>query len=123
MREYEAVYIFRSAAPDEEIEGKLDRYHGIVSGNGGELTAVEHWGKRQLSYPIRNDATGYYVVSQFTAEPGAVEELERVLRLDEGLLRHLIVLREGELPTLPSSRVEEEEEEEDEDEDGDDEEE
>ncbi len=121
MRDYEAVYIFRSSA-EEEVDAKLERFHGIVSGDGGELAAVEHWGKRHLSYPIQKEATGYYVVAQFTCEPSAVEELERLLRLDEDLLRHLIVLREGELPTPPSARGEEEEEEDEDDDDEDEEE-
>lgn len=114
MRDYEAVYIFRSSA-EEDVESKLERFHGIVSGDGGDLAAVEHWGKRHLSYPIQNESTGYYVVAQFKCEPSAVEELERVLRMDEELLRHLIVLQEGELPTPPSARGEDDEDEDEED--------
>lgn len=105
MRDYEVVYIFHSALAPEEIEGKLDRYHGILSKDGGQVTAVEHWGKRQLAYPIQNESSGYYVVAQFTAEPAVLSELEALLKLDEQLLRHLIVLSEGE-PPVPSSMQE-----------------
>jgi len=103
MREYEIVYIFRSNFTPEEIEAKLERYHGILTGGGrGEITAIEQWGKRQLAYPIRKQPNGYYVVAQFTAEPASLPELERVLKLEEDLLRYLIVLSEGELP-IPGS--------------------
>lgn len=111
MREYEIVYIFRSNFTPEEIEAKLDRYHAILTRDDrGEVTAVEQWGKRQLAYPIRGQANGYYVVTQFSADPAVIAELERALKLDEELLRYLIVLSEGELP-IPSSMQEDSEDE------------
>ncbi len=118
MRDYEVVYIFRSALAPEDIEGKLDRYHGVLSRDDGQVTAIEHWGKRQLAYPIQNETNGYYVVAQFAAEPAVLPDLEQMLKLDDDLLRHLIVLSEGELPVPPSMQDDEEDEdEEDEDED------
>ncbi|MFQ5679254.1 MAG: 30S ribosomal protein S6 [Gemmatimonadota bacterium] len=109
MRDYEVVYIFQSALTPEEVEARLDRYHAILTGDGGQVRAVEHWGKRQLAYPIRKETNGYYVVTQFTADPEILPELEHTLKLDEQLLRHLVVLSEGELPfpsSPSSSRVE-----------------
>ena len=99
MRDYEDVYIFKSSLTTEEIEGRLEAYHGkILAAEGSEITAVEHWGKRQLAYPIDRNDNGYYVVTQFTASPGVLPDFERVLKLDDDLLRHLVVLSEGELP-------------------------
>ena len=99
MRDYEVVYIFKSSLTTEEIEGRLEAYHGkILAGEGSEITAVEHWGMRQLAYPIDRNDNGYYVVTQFTASPGVLPDFERVLKLDDDLLRHLVVLSEGELP-------------------------
>jgi small subunit ribosomal protein S6 len=118
MRDYEVVYIFRSALAPEEIEERLDRYHGVLSKDGGGVTAVEHWGKRQLAYPIRNETNGYYVVAQFAAEPEVLPELEQMLKLDDELLRHLVVLSEGELP-VPASMDEDEDEDDDDDEEED----
>jgi small subunit ribosomal protein S6 len=99
MRDYEVVYIFKSSLTTEEIEGRLEGYHGkILALDGSEITAVEHWGKRQLAYPIDRNDNGYYVVTQFTASPGVLPDFERMLKLDDDLLRHLVVLSEGELP-------------------------
>jgi len=107
MREYEIVYIFRSNFTPEEIEAKLERYHALLTGGGkGEITAVEQWGKRPLAYPIEKQTNGYYVVAQFTTDPAAISELERVLKLEEDLLRYLIVLSEGELPIPGSMQAE-----------------
>jgi small subunit ribosomal protein S6 len=99
MRDYEVVYIFKSSLTTEEIEGRLEAYHGkILAAEGSEITAVEHWGKRQLAYPIDRNDNGYYVVTQFTASPGVLPDFERALKLDDDLLRHLVVISEGEMP-------------------------
>lgn len=103
MRDYEVVYIFDSALPEEKVNEKLERYHALVTGeHGGEVTAIDHWGRRQLAYPIRKKPNGYYVVAQMKAAPESLPEFERLLKLDEDLLRYLVVLHEGE-PTAPMS--------------------
>ena len=99
MTAYEIVYIFDSQVPEERIQEKLDRFHAQI---GGEITAVGHWGRRQLAFPIPKRMAGHYVVAQFNAAAEALPEFERLLKLDEELLRYLIVLHEGE-PTAPMS--------------------
>ena len=120
MRDYEVVYIFKTTLGTEEIESRLQRYHEkILAVEGSEISAVEHWGKRQLAYPIDRHENGYYVVAQFSSEPEALPEFERLLKLDDEVLRHLVVLSEGEL-AVPMSLQDEDEDEDDEDEDEDD---
>lgn len=103
MRDYEVVYIFDSALPEERVGEKLERYHALLTGeHGGEITAVDQWGRKQLAYPIAKKTNGFYVVVQFRAEAEALPEFERVLKLDDELLRYLVVLHEGE-PTAPMS--------------------
>ncbi len=107
MRDYEVVYIFDSALDRSIIDQKLEHFNGFIAGNGnGEIVAVEHWGKRQLAYPIRKHDNGYYVVVQFRTEPPSLPEYERAIKLDEQVLRHLVVLSEGELP-IPRSATDE----------------
>lgn len=119
MRDYEVVYIFRSAMADDDVEARVQKFHErILSADGAEITAVEYWGKRELAYPIDDHRNGTYVVAQFAAPADVLTDFERALKLDEDLLRHLVVLSEGELPTPPSLRgQEEDEDEDDEDED------
>jgi len=103
MRDYEVVYIFRSSLGTEEIEARVQIYHErILAGPDAAITAVVHWGKRELAYPIDDEKNGYYVVAQFSAPPEVLTGFERTLKLDEDLLRHLVVISEGELPTPPS---------------------
>ena len=99
MRLYEAVYIFDAVLDEAAINQKLERYHELVTGQDGEVTAVDHWGTRQLAYPVEKKKTGYYVVAHFRGDATALPEFERVLRLDESLLRYLVVLNEGEPTT------------------------
>jgi len=108
VREYEAVYIFDSALEESAVNEKLDRFHGLVSGDGnGEVTAVDHWGRRQLAYPIGDRENGYYVVSHFNTAADRLPEYERLLKLDESLLRYLVVVNEGGLSTSPAPVPEE----------------
>jgi len=124
VRIYEAVYIFDAALDEAAINQKLETYHKLVTGKEGEVTAVDHWGNRQLAYPINKKKTGYYVVAQFNGDPAGLPEFERMLKLDESLLRYIVVLNEGEPTTgmsilapqpYPSQRREEDEDDEEED--------
>jgi small subunit ribosomal protein S6 len=112
-RRYEVVYIFDSALEEPAVNERLARFHALL-GAGTEV-AVNHWGKRTLAYPIKRKDTGYYVVVLFAAAVEALPEFERALKLDESLLRFLIVIAEEELPTvrvpLEASVAAEEEEE------------
>ena len=63
-RTYEAVYIFDSALEDDAIADKLARHHGLLK--IAEEPSIEHWGRRQLAYPIKKRENGYYAIARFT---------------------------------------------------------
>jgi small subunit ribosomal protein S6 len=94
-RQYEAVYIFDSTLEDTAITDKLTRFHGLLTATGD--VAVDHWGRRQLAYPIGQRENGYYAIARFAAEPASLPEYERALRLDDGVVRYLITLHEHEV--------------------------
>lgn len=104
MRLYEVVYILDPALDESAVTTKLEKFHELATVDGGEVSTIDHWGGRQLAYPIQKQNTGYYVVAQFTAAAGALPEFERLLKLDEEVLRYLLVLNEGE-PTSGLSLV------------------
>jgi small subunit ribosomal protein S6 len=114
-RRYEVVYIFDSSLEEPAVNERLGRFHALL-GEGTEV-AVNHWGKRTLAYPIRRKDTGYYVIALFAATADKLPEFERALKLDESILRFLIVLAEEEAATVRvpleaavAAAVEEEEE-------------
>lgn len=94
-REYEVVYIFDSALEDAAITDKLARHHALLG--VAEAPKLDIWGRRQLAYKIGRHESGYYVVARFAANPAALPEFERALKLDDGVIRYLVTLYEHEL--------------------------
>ena len=96
-RQYEIVYIFDSALEEAEIDKKLERFHRELKAptTSEPITALAHWGKRTLAFPIRRKEVGHYVVAQCDTEPDRLLEFERLVRLDDQVLRHLVVVNDG----------------------------
>lgn len=97
---YEVVYIFDSALEEAEINQRLERFHQALKTpeHPEPVRQINHWGKRTLAYPIKRKETGYYVVVQFETDGRQLAEFQRLVKLDEGVLRHLVVLDEGATP-------------------------
>jgi len=96
MRLYEIVYIFDPDLSEDEVSKSVDALQSTLTEAGGEVVAIDHWGTRQLAYPIHRKKTGYYVVVQVRAEPTSLPDFEHDLRLEDDLIRYLIVVNEGE---------------------------
>ena len=90
MNKYEAVIILRANAAEEETVAFGEKMKELINSNG-ELTNVEEWGKKTLAYEIKKQTEGYYILFTFEAKPTFISELERVLRLDEIVLKDMIV--------------------------------
>jgi small subunit ribosomal protein S6 len=103
-RQYEAVYVFDASLEDAAITDKLGRFHTLL-GNPADLN-LTHWGRRQLAYPIGRRESGYYVIARFGAETTALPEYECAIKLEEGIVRHLITLFEHEVGAPPMSEEE-----------------
>ena len=90
-RRYEVMLIVDPRLEDAMIQQAVDRYFGVIRDRGGEVATVDHWGRRKLAFEMNHLHDGYYVVAQMDAEPSAIDELVRVLRLADELVRHKIV--------------------------------
>ena len=119
-RQYEVVYIFDSSLEEEQVNEILERFHKLLecAEYPEPITGLSHWGKRTLAYPIKNKELGYYVVAQFETDASLLDEFERVVKLEESVVRHLIVINEG-LATVPAGVAPPSKDDEDEDEDED----
>lgn len=92
MRPYELMFIISPEVEGEEaVDSYIERFGRMVVDNGGTVTAVDKWGKRRLAYEIKGYTEGYYVVVRFKADNAIVSELNRVLKITDGVVRHLIV--------------------------------
>ncbi len=90
---YEVVYIIDSAQGEEGIANIVEKFKALAEQNGSAVE-VEEWGGRRLAYPINFKNDGYYVLMTFTSGPEFPKELDRVLRITEGIMRSLIVCKD-----------------------------
>lgn len=94
MQKYECVFILRADLPEAEMAKRVERVGAIVGDNAGKITLEDHWGVRKLAYEIEKQTKGDYMLLRFESEGPAVAEIDRHLRLDDRVLRHLVVVDE-----------------------------
>lgn len=94
MKNYELMYILMPDLDDAALASENEALQKIITDNGGKITGVntQDWGLRDLAYEIKKQTKGYYVVVTFSAEPKAVEEFNRIVSLDQKVLRFLITV-------------------------------
>ncbi len=93
-RDYEMMIVIAPTVGDEGVGEVVDRVSGYVTAAGGEVTSTNNqnpWGRRRLAYQINDFPDAFYILYRFMAGPGAIDEVERDLRIDEQVIRHLIV--------------------------------
>ena len=93
MKAYELLFFVDPTATDEDRAGAMKRVDVAISENGGTVDNVDEWGRRKLAYEIDHLAEGDYTLIDFHAEPTQIEELDRVLRINDAVKRHMIVRR------------------------------
>jgi small subunit ribosomal protein S6 len=91
MRNYELGFVIHPEVEQSDVTQAVDKIGQYVSVSGGEVTSVDVWGRRALAYPIRKQKEGTYVFLHAQLDPQAVQELERNLKLDEEILRYLLL--------------------------------
>ena len=108
MKNYELVCIFDPQVGDQQFDQIVEKYQKYLEQNGAEIAHIDQWGLRRLAYTsvsLKGRQQGYYVLYQFGGEPEVIDPLERELKLDEEVLRHLVVDAGREfmrVPQLPS---------------------
>lgn len=95
MRDYELLFVLDPSL-DEETKANLVETVKSVINAGGEAGEADVWGERKLAYNINKKSTGYYVVVPFKAEAELPKELDRRLRINENVMRHIIVCQDEE---------------------------
>ena len=91
LRDYELVYIAVSQLDDQGMATLTERVSGWVTTAGGLITGTNVWGRRPLAYAIGKHREGIYVQLNFQLAPSATRELEHSLRIDEQVIRHMLI--------------------------------
>jgi len=87
VRHYELMVIFDPTLDERTIAPSLDTLLNVVREEGGKVDKVDVWGKRRLAYEIKKNSEGIYAVVEMNCEPATVQELDRLLTLNESVLR------------------------------------
>ena len=93
MKAYELLFFVDPASTDEVRAGVMKRIDVVIAENGGTVDNVEDWGKRKLAYEIDKLSEGDYTLIDFHADPTQITELDRVLRINDAVKRHMITRR------------------------------
>ena len=107
MSLYETVIIIRQETSTQQVEALADTFEDIVKQGGGSVKKRENWGLRSLAYKIKKNKKGHYILLNIEAPPTAIHEMERVMRLNEDILRYL-TLRIDEIdegPSIPAQNL------------------
>ncbi|MCF6094661.1 30S ribosomal protein S6 [Microaerobacter geothermalis] len=96
MRKYELMYILRPDLEEEKLRSLVEKFKGLVTDNGGEITNLQEMGKRRLAYEMKKLREGYYVLMNFLATPAIVSEMDRIMKITDEVVRHLVIRDEKE---------------------------
>ena len=89
---YETMFIVSLANGEEAVKALVAKFQALAEQNGTDVS-VEEWGSRKLAYPINDKEDGYYVLMNFTSGNAFPRELDRLLRINDGIMRSLIVCK------------------------------
>ena len=90
---YEVVIILKPDLGEEATAAMVEKFKSLIEGRGA-VAEVDEWGKRHLAYPIDDINEGYYVLMTFSADAAFPAELDRVLRITDGVMRSMIVCKD-----------------------------
>ncbi|WHH61721.1 30S ribosomal protein S6 [Petroclostridium sp. X23] len=93
VNKYETLFIINSNQGEEEITALVEKFKSLIE-SAGQVENVDLWGKRRLAYPINDLNEGYYVLINFNAETSFIQELERVFKITDGIMRALVIKKD-----------------------------
>ncbi len=91
MRYYETLYLIRPDLDPEAYKEVIQKYNKIIEDNGGVIVKVDEWGKRNLAYEVEKFKDGFYVLVRFCGNADLPEKLQRDFRIDERVLKFIVV--------------------------------
>lgn len=94
MRKYEAALILLSNLEEDVRNAEIEKIKSIITDRQGTVEKVNEWGQRRLAYEIDKKREGYYVFINFTAGSDAVNEIDRICKISDNVIRHMITVEE-----------------------------
>ena len=96
MTKYEVMFIVKSTLDEQSLNKEVKAIQSIVTSKKGEIIDFKDMGRKKFAYPINKEISGFYYLINLEATKEAREELDRKLRINENIIRHLILNKERE---------------------------
>ena len=97
MRNYEVIFIVKPME-EEPTNAVIEKFIKLIKDNGGTIEKEDRWGRKKLAYEIKDCTDGFYCLLYVSCEPACVAEVDRVMKITDDLLKHMIVRSEEEVP-------------------------
>lgn len=91
MRSYEILYVIRPDIEEDAKKALVERFDNLLTSNGAEIVESKEWGKRRLAYEIQDYKEGFYQIIKLNSEVEATNEFERLVKISNDIIRHIIV--------------------------------
>ncbi|GAB7078666.1 30S ribosomal protein S6 [Megalodesulfovibrio paquesii] len=108
MRKYENLLLFSPELGMDELSPIVENLKGVLEREGGTLTLIDDWGMKELAYPVRKFFRGHYVRLEFSAPSKAIAELERIIRITDGIMKFVTVKLDEHEEAAPAAAASEE---------------
>ncbi len=95
MRKYEIMVLVDSDIDERQVPGLIDKHLEVITKGGGAIDNVDHWGRRRLAYDINKKSEASYAVLQVTCTPELVQEMDRLMTIDEKIVRTKVLRRDA----------------------------
>ncbi|MBQ7958526.1 MAG: 30S ribosomal protein S6 [Oscillospiraceae bacterium] len=89
---YETMLVFNTKLGEDGVKTLVEKFKSLIEANG-TIDSIDDWGKRKLAYAIEDETEGYYVLYTFTCKPDFPAELERIVKITDGVLRSLVIAK------------------------------
>ena len=91
MNKYETIFILHPSLDEEAVKANIEKFSGVIETGKGVIENIDLWGRRKLAYEIKKQTEGIYVLVTYSAPSELPKELDRVFRISDSVIRHMII--------------------------------
>jgi small subunit ribosomal protein S6 len=94
LNKYESIYIVNPNVEADGIKSLVEKFNALIESEGGKVLETNEWGMKKLAYPIKKFTQGYYVLVNFEAKAEFIDELERVYKITDNVIKFITIRKE-----------------------------
>ena len=94
LNKYESIYIVNPNVEADGIKSLVEKFNGLIESEGGKVLETNEWGMKKLAYPIKKFTQGYYILVNFEAKAEFIDELERVYKITDNVIKFITIRKE-----------------------------